>query len=51
MLVYGVIEKGQATGREMAGDRGVEHMVKKKDGTIGDRNTYPRSRDPRSRRG
>lgn len=37
--------QAQATGRQMAKDRGVEHVVKKLDGTIGERNTYPRSRD------
>ncbi|MEV0214478.1 DUF2188 domain-containing protein [Micromonospora sp. ALFpr18c] len=37
----------QAQGREMAADRGVEHVIKKQDGTIGEKNTYPRSRDPR----
>ncbi|GGK10954.1 hypothetical protein GCM10010123_46130 [Pilimelia anulata] len=36
-----------AAGRELAIDRGVEHQ----DGTIGERNTYPRSRDPRSSAG
>ena len=41
----------QATGRDMAIARGVEHFVKKRDGTIGERNTYPRSRDPRKTRG
>ncbi len=41
----------QAEGREMAIDREVEHIVRKKDGTIGGRNTYPRSRDPRESRG
>lgn len=35
----------QAVGRDMAVDRGVEHVIKKLDGTIGERNTYPRSRD------
>ncbi len=29
----------------MAIDRGVEHVIKKRDGTIGERNTYPRSRN------
>ncbi len=43
--------EAQDAGREMAIDRGVEHVVKKKDGTIGERNTYPRSRDPRSSKG
>ncbi|MFS3127475.1 DUF2188 domain-containing protein [Nocardioides sp. Bht2] len=37
--------EAQATGRGMAIDRGVEHVIKKQDGTIGERNTYPRSRD------
>lgn len=37
----------QASGRKAAIRDGVEHFVKKKDGTIGERNTYPRSRDPR----
>lgn len=41
----------QAKGREMAIDRGVEHFIKKQDGTIGERNTYPRSRDPRKSKG
>jgi hypothetical protein len=36
-----------AKGREMAVERGVEHIIRKLDGTIGERNTYPRSRDPR----
>jgi hypothetical protein len=35
----------QARGREMAVDRKVEHVIKKQDGTIGEKNTYPRSRD------
>jgi hypothetical protein len=35
----------QSVGRDMAIDRGVEHVIKKMDGTIGDKNTYPRSRD------
>lgn len=37
--------EAQAVGRDMARDRGVEHVIKKMDGTIGERNTYPRSRD------
>lgn len=41
----------QAEGRRMALDRGVEHLVHRQDGTIGERNTYPRSRDPRSSTG
>lgn len=43
--------EAQAAGREMAIDRGVEHMIHNTDGKIGERNTYPRSRDPRSSRG
>lgn len=34
-----------AAGRERAVREGVEHVIKKKDGTIGEKNTYPRSRD------
>ena len=41
----------QATGRDMARDRGVEHFIHNKDGVIGERNTYPRSRAPRSSKG
>lgn len=41
----------QAQGREMAVERGVEHVIHKQDGKIGERNTYPRSRDPRSSKG
>jgi hypothetical protein len=36
----------QKKGREMAIDRGVEHIIKNQDGQIGERNTYPRSSDP-----
>lgn len=43
--------EAQATGRDMAIDRGVEHLIHKQDGTIGERNTYPRSRDPRGSKG
>jgi hypothetical protein len=39
--------EAQAKGREMAIARGVEHIIRNLDGTIGERNTYPRSRDPR----
>ncbi|HEX4390317.1 MAG TPA: DUF2188 domain-containing protein [Mycobacterium sp.] len=41
----------QAKGRDMATKRGVEHIIRKQDGTIGARNTYPRSRDPRRTKG
>ncbi|MCG8922983.1 DUF2188 domain-containing protein [Lentzea sp. DG1S-22] len=42
--------KAEATarGREMAVERGVEHIIRKQDGTIGERNTYPRERDPKN---
>lgn len=43
--------KAQSTGRDMARDRGVEHLIHNRDGTIGERNTYPRSRDPRGSKG
>ena len=43
--------EAQAKGREMAVDRGVEHVVHNQDGQIGERNTYPRSRDPRRSKG
>lgn len=41
----------EAVGRGMAMDRGVEHLVKNKDGQISKKNTYPRSRDPRETKG
>lgn len=41
----------QAAGRESAIRRGAEHIIKNKDGKIGERNTYPRSRDPRRTKG
>ena len=43
--------EAQAKGREMATERGVEHVVHNQDGHICERNTYPRSRDPRSSKG
>lgn len=43
--------EAQAKGRDMAVDRGVEHFVHNSDGKISQRNTYPRSRDPRSSHG
>ncbi len=43
--------EAQAAGRDMAIARGVEHVVHKENGQIGERNTYPRSRDPRSSEG
>lgn len=44
-------EEAQRTGRDMAIDRGVEHVIHRADGTIGEKNTYPRSRDPRESEG
>ncbi|WP_080733298.1 DUF2188 domain-containing protein [Rhodococcoides fascians] len=41
----------QSAGRALAVDRGVEHVIHNQDGKIGARNTYPRSRDPRSSKG
>jgi hypothetical protein len=38
--------EAQAKGREMAQARRVEHIVRNKDGTIGERNTY--GYDPRN---
>jgi hypothetical protein len=43
--------EAQAKGRDMAIGRGVEHVIHKQDGTIGEKNTYPRSRDPRTSKG
>jgi hypothetical protein len=43
--------EAQAAGRELAVERGVEHVIHNQDGKIGERNTYPRSRDPRSSAG
>jgi len=41
----------QAEGRAAAVRDNVEHVIKKLDGTIGEKNTYPRSRDPKSSKG
>jgi hypothetical protein len=41
----------QAEGRDAAVRDGVEHVIKKKDGTIAEKNTYPRGRDPRESKG
>lgn len=43
--------EAQAQGREMAIARGVEHVIHNQDGQISERNTYPRSRDPRASKG
>ena len=43
--------EAQALGRDLAVNRGSEHLIHNKDGRIAERNTYPRSRDPRSSKG
>ncbi|RZU72834.1 uncharacterized protein DUF2188 [Micromonospora kangleipakensis] len=43
--------EAEAAGRQMAVERDAEHVIKKKDGAIGEKNTYPRSRDPRQIKG
>lgn len=43
--------EAEAHGREMATNRGVEHLIHRLDGVVTERNTYPRSRDPRRSRG
>lgn len=43
--------EAQAEGRRMAIGRGVEHVVHKENGQIAERNTYPRSRDPKQSKG
>lgn len=47
MSVHETKDAARPAGREAAIRRGVEHIIKKQDGTIAERNTYPRSRDPR----
>jgi hypothetical protein len=37
---HGTKAEAQAKGREMAKDREVEHVIKKLDGTIGEKNSY-----------
>ena len=44
-------DQAQGRGRDMARDRGAEHLIHNRNGQIGERNTYPRSRDPRSSKG
>lgn len=39
----------EAVGRQMAKNRGVEHTIKKMDGTIGEKNSY--GNDPRKSKG
>ena len=43
---HGTKQPAEQAGREMARNRKVEHIIKKKDGTIGERNTY--GNDPRN---
>ena len=43
--------EAQAAGRQMAIDRGVEHIVHREDGQIGQRNAYPRTSDSRQFKG
>ncbi len=43
--------EAQAKGRDMAQKRGVEHLIHNRDGQIGERNTYPRGRDPKASKG
>ena len=38
--------QAQSAGRDMAKDRQVEHVIKKQDGTIGERNSYGRDPHP-----
>lgn len=41
-------DEAVARGREMAVEHGVEHIIRNMDGTISEKNTYPRSSDPRN---
>jgi hypothetical protein len=43
--------EAEAEGRRMAIERGVEHLIHDRNGQIAERNTYPRSRDPRRSKG
>lgn len=47
--VGGTKAEQQAVGRQMAQERGVEHTIKRMDGTIGEKNSY--GNDPRPPRG
>ena len=47
--VGGTKAEQQAVGREMARERGVEHSIRRMDGTIGEKNSY--GNDPRPPRG
>ncbi len=45
---HGTKDEAVHKGREMAVERGVEHIIRNQDGKISERNTYPRERDPRN---
>ena len=47
--VGGTKAEQQAVGREMARERGVEHEIRRMDGTIGEKNSY--GNDPESSKG
>ncbi|WP_319459573.1 DUF2188 domain-containing protein [Micromonospora sp. RTP1Z1] len=49
--VHDTKAEAEAAGRQTASERDVEHVIKKQDGAIGEKNTYPRSRDPREIKG
>jgi Uncharacterized protein conserved in bacteria (DUF2188) len=49
--LYDTKAEAQAAGRDLARDSGAEHYIHNRDGQIGERNTYPRSRDPRRSKG
>lgn len=38
--------EAQAAGRDMARARGVEHSISRMDGTIGEKNSYGRDKNP-----
>jgi len=44
--VFDTKAEAQAAGRDMAKQRGVEHIIKKMDGTIGDKNSYGKDAYP-----
>ncbi|ATO15541.1 hypothetical protein CO540_18235 [Micromonospora sp. WMMA2032] len=49
--VHATKAEAEAAGRQMAKQRDVEHVIKKKGGTIGEKDSYPRGRDPRQTKG
>jgi hypothetical protein len=48
---HGTKAEAQKVGRDMAKERGVEHVIKRQDGTIQGKNTYSRGRDPHPPKG